>query len=83
VITTVTTVTTVTAVTTIVAMGLTAAISIAATVILILSLTTKELAGAGNSSFSTRLSRYLNVSILPLMMAFAVIVAVKIAEALL
>ncbi len=78
----ITTVTTVTTVTTIAAMGLTAAIGIAATAFLILFLATKELAGATNSSFMLRLSRALNVTILPLMIAFAVIVVTKIAEVL-
>ena len=78
----ITTVTTVTTVTTMAALGLTAAISIACAVTLILFLTTKELAGAQSSGTSSRIARFVNVGILPLVLAFAVIVAVKIAELL-
>ena len=78
-ITTVTT-STVTTVTTIAAMGLTATVSIAAVASLIFFLTIKELADAGGSSTSLRIARFFSVGILPLAMAFAVIVAVKIAE---
>ena len=78
----ITTVTTVTTVTTIAALGLTGAISIAAVVLLILFLTTKELAGASNLGFSLRIAKFVSVGILPLVMAFAVIVAIKIAEVL-
>ena len=78
-ITTVST-TTVTTVTTIAAMGLTAAISMAATVILILFLSTRELARAGTSSFSLRLSRFFSIGILPLVLVFAVIMMVEVIE---
>jgi hypothetical protein len=74
--------TTVTTVTTIAAMGLTAAISIAAASILIFFLTTKELATARGSIFSSRLARFLSVGIVPLVMAFVVITAMKIVEIL-
>ena len=80
-ITTVTT-STITTVTTIAAMGLTVAVSVFAIVALISFLTTKELAGATNSSSTQRLASFLSVSTLPLLMAFAVIVAVKIVEVL-
>ena len=62
--------------------GLTAAISIAAVVSLIFFLTTKELAGAGGSRTSLRIAKSVGVGILPLVMAFAIIVAVKIVEVL-
>ena len=78
----ITTITT-TTVTTIAAMGLTAAVSIAAIAILIVFLTAKELAGAnrlGSSLRIGRIARFVNIGILPLAMAFAVIVAVKIIE---
>ena len=78
----ITTVTTVTTVTAMAAMGLTAAISIAATVILIFFLTVKELASNSNASFPVRLTRFLNVSVLPLIMVFAVIVTITIVEIL-
>ena len=80
-ITTITT-TTVTTVTTVAAMGLTAAVSMAAVISLIFFLSVKELAGAGASSASMRIARFFSIGILPLVMAFAVIAAVKIAEAL-
>lgn len=63
-------------------LGLTAAVSVAAVVALIAFLTTKEIASTGNSSFSLRLAKFATVVILPLVMAFAVIVAIKIAEIL-
>lgn len=77
----VTTITTST-VTTIAAMGLTATISIAAVVALIGFLTTKELVSANLSRSSQLMARFFSVGILPMVMAFAVIVAVKIAEIL-
>jgi len=76
----ITTVTTVTTVTTMAALGLAAAISIACVVTLILFLTTKELAGTSSSGTSLRIAKFINVGILPLVLAFAVIVGVKIAE---
>ena len=79
----ITTVTTVTTVTTMVALGLTVAMSIAAVVSLILLLITKELAGAESSGTSLRIARFVNVGIVPLLIVFAVIVAVDIALILL
>ena len=73
---------TITTVTTIAAIGLTAAISVAAIVTLIAFLSTKQLAGASPSHSSKLIARFLNIGILPLIMAFAVIVVVKIAEVL-
>ena len=78
-ITTVTTVTTVTAIAT---LGFTTAIGIAAAVGLIIFLATRELASAGNTGFSLKLARFIGVGILPLAIAFAAVVAVKIAEIL-
>ena len=78
----ITTVTTVTTVTTIAALGLTGVISIAAVVLLMLFLTTKELAGASNLGFSLRIAKFVSVGILPLAMVFAVIVFMKIVEVL-
>ena len=69
-------------VTTITAMGLTAAISIAGIVCLIALLTTRELANASGSGTSLRIAKFVSVGIVPLVMAFAVIVALKIAEVL-
>lgn len=76
------TVTTITTVTTIAAVGLTTVISVAAVVTLMAFLATRELASTGNSWFSLRIAKFASVGILPLVMAFATIVAVKIAEAL-
>ncbi len=74
--------TTVTTVTMIAAMGLTAAISMAAAVILVLFLSTKELASAGKSDISMHIGRFLGIGIVPLLVVFAVIVVVKIIEVL-
>lgn len=78
----ITTVTTVTTVTTIAALGLAAAISIAAVVSLIALLITKELASARKSGTSSRIARFVSVGIVPLVIAFAVIVAVNVVLAL-
>ena len=78
----ITTVTTVTTVTAIAAMGVTAALSIAATITLIVFLTARELAGAGHSQRFLRVAKFVSVGILPLAMAFAVIVAITIVGAL-
>jgi len=80
-ITTVST-TTVTTVTAIAAMGLTATLSIAATILLIFFLSTKELAAAGNSGTSLRISRYLSIGIVPLLLTFMVIIVIQIAQML-
>ncbi len=78
----ITTVTTVTTVTTIAALGFTGIINIAAVVLLMLFLTTKELAGASSSGFSLRIAKLVSVGILPLVMVFAVTVVMKIVEVL-
>ncbi len=80
-ITTITT-STITTITTIAAMGLTTVISIAAVVTLMVFLTTRELASASHSRFSLRIARFAIIGILPLVIAFAAIVVVKIAEVL-
>ncbi len=77
-ITTVST-TTVATVTAIAAMGLTAALSIAATVLLIFFLFTRELASTRGSGFPLRISRFLGIGIVPLLIAFAVITVIQIA----
>ena len=78
----ITTVTTITTITTITALGITGAISIVAVVSLAAFLITKELASAGGSGTSLRIARFLGVGLVPLIIAFAVIVAVKIASIL-
>ncbi len=80
-ITTVST-TTVTTVTAIAAMGLTATLSIAATILLVFFLSTKELAAARGSGTSLRISRYLSVGIVPLLLTFLVITVIQIAQML-
>lgn len=77
-ITTVST-TTVTTVTAIAAMGLTAALSMAATVLLIFFLSTRELASTRGSGFPLRISRFLSIGIVPLLITFAVIMVIQIA----
>lgn len=78
----ITTVTTVTTVTTIAALGLTTAISVAAVIALAVFLTTRELASAGRSRSFLRIARFTSIGIVPLIIAFAAMVAVKIAELL-
>ncbi len=80
-ITTVST-TTVTTVTAIAAMGLTATLSVAATILLIFFLSTRELAAAKGSGTTLRISRFLSVGIVPLLIAFAVILIIQIFQIL-
>jgi len=74
--------TTVTTVTAIATLGFTTLIGVIAALALVVFLSTRELASAGNSRFSVRLARYASVGIAPLVMAFAAVVFVKIAELL-
>ena len=76
------TISTITTVSTIAALGLTATISIAAAIALIVFLSSRELASAGGGSKSMRVGRYLSIGIIPLLMAFAAFVGVRIAEVL-
>ena len=73
---------TISTVTTVLVMGLTAVIGIVAVIALMLFLITRELASAHGSSTSLRVAKFLSVGILPLAMAFVVIVAVRIVEVL-
>lgn len=73
---------TVTTVTTIAAMGLIASLSVFAVLILIFFLTSKELLMASNGERKKFIGKTLNISIIPLLLAFTVIVALKIAEIL-
>lgn len=78
-ITTITTITTVTTtITTITALGLTTVIGVIAVAALIALLATRELASAGRSHFCLRITQFASVGILPLFMAFAVIIIVEI-----
>ena len=75
------TVTTVTTVTTMATMGFTALAGVAVVASLITFLAIKELASTSHHGSSPRIARlykFVNVAILPLVVAFAVIVAVKI-----
>ncbi len=76
--------TTITTVTTTVttATGVIAGLGLVATLILIALLISKELATATSGGASVRWGRSLNLGIVPLLFAFAVIVAVKLAEVL-
>lgn len=78
----ITTVTTVTTVTVIAAGGISLLVSMAAVITLIAFLAVRELAGSGSSRFSALVARFTTVGILPLLMAFAVIIAVDIARIL-
>ena len=69
---------TVTTVTTIAAMGLGFVIGIAAVVALVAFLTTKELVSVSQFRHFRLLGRYLNVGVLPLVIAFGAIVVVEI-----
>ena len=78
----ITTVTTVTTVTTTAALGLGTVISVVAIVAAMAFLAARELASAGHSSLSLRIASFATVGIFPLVIVFAVIVALKIAEVL-
>ncbi|MFC2014420.1 hypothetical protein ACFLUP_00315 [Chloroflexota bacterium] len=75
-------ITTVTTVTTVAALGISAVMSVAAVITLIVFLTTRELAAASNYTLPSRIARFASVGILPLVIAFAVIVLVKIFDIL-
>ncbi len=80
-ITTVTT-STITTVTIMATMGLSITIGVATVITLMALLTTKELVGASLSPSSRLVAKFLIIGILPLIMAFAVIVIVRIATLL-
>jgi len=81
-VSTITTITSVTSITSIAAMGIGAGITIFAVMLLIGLLTTKELVGASDGGRQRLISRCLNISIIPLVVSFAVIVALKVFEIL-
>ena len=70
-ITTVST-TTVTTVTAIAAMGLTATLGVAAAILLIFFLSTREISSTTGRQASLRLARFVSIGIVPLLLAFAV-----------
>ncbi len=67
---------------TMVDMGYTAALGIATAAILMVFLATKELSHARGSNFPSHIAKFLDVAIIPLTIAFAVTLAIKIAEVL-
>lgn len=73
---------TVSTITTIAAASLGVGIGIFATLLLIGLLTAKELLGASSGDRQKLISRSLLISIIPLLIGFAVIVGVKVAEIL-
>jgi hypothetical protein len=81
-VSTITTVTSITSITSIAALGIGASVTIFAVLLLIGLLTTKELVGASDGSRQKLVSRCLNISIIPLVVSFAVIVALKVVEIL-
>ncbi len=74
-----TTVTT-TTVSTVADMGLTSAVGLALTLALVALLVGKEIASVAPGAAGVRWRRTLNVGLIPLLLAFAVIVAVKAVE---
>ena len=78
-VSTITTITTTSIVTTI---GMAAALSIAATITLLGFLATKTLVNVSPDNSSQRIGRFLNAAITPLLMTFAVTVALTIAGVL-
>ena len=73
---------TVTTVTTITAMELVGSLSVLGVLLLIGFLIGKELLSASSGARQKFLARSFNISIIPLLISFAVIVALKIAEVL-
>lgn len=73
---------TVTTVTTIMAIGLAASLTVFSVILVIALLTSKELLSASSGARQKFLARSFNISIIPLLLAFAVIVAVKVMEIL-
>jgi len=70
-------VSTVSTVTSMAAMGLTAALSMGAGVLLLILLVTKQLALAKGSAFSARLGRFSTIGIAPFLISFGVITAIQ------
>ena len=73
---------TTTTVTTILTVASAGSLAVVGILLLLAFLIQKELASASESRFAVVLNRVLNVVIVPLLVAFAFIVAVKVAEAL-
>ena len=73
---------TTTTVTTIASLTMAGSLAVVGIFLLLAFLIQKELATASESRFAAALSRVSNVAIVPLLVAFALIVATKVAEAL-
>ena len=73
---------TVTTVSTIAAMGLIASLSVFAVILLVAFLVSKELLMASTGYRKKFITRTLNISIIPLLISFTVIVVIKIVEIL-
>ena len=73
---------TTTTVTTIVSIASGGALAVVGILLLLAFLVQKELASSSESRFAVALSRVSNVAIVPLLVAFAFIVAVKVVEVL-
>ena len=77
------TVSTVTSVTVMAAMGLTAAFSICAGALLVMLMTTRQMAGVSTGIYSSRLARFTIIGITPLLIGFGIILAVRFFEVIL
>jgi len=73
---------TTTTVTTILSIATAGSLAVVGILLLLAFLIQKELASASESRFAAALSRVSNVAIVPLLVAFAFIVVVKVVEAL-
>jgi len=71
-------VSTVSTVTSMAAMGLTAVFSMCASAFLLVLLATKQLALATGNGFASRLGRFATIGIVPLLVGFGVIMAIKL-----
>ncbi len=81
-VTTISTITTISSITSVAAVGMVAALSIAAMLTLVAFLTTRELVSIRTEGSSQRISQFLNVGIIPLLMVFVVVIAIAISQAL-
>ena len=73
---------TTTTVTTITSIATAGSLAVVGVLMLLALLAQKELASASDSRYARTLSRIVNVAIVPLLLGFAYIVAVKVIEAL-
>jgi hypothetical protein len=73
-------VSTVTTITTMAAMGLTAVFSMGAGILLLMLLTTKQLAVASGRGFASCLGRFTTIGIVPLLIGFGIIMVFKLLQ---